>query len=358
MNLKLDIRKLRIISFLLFLIPSIGLLGSLLAHNFLVSFKYKNNYNFLDSQKNLPGAKFKFLCSIENNFCKNLDGVRRGYSNKINECNKYELNMFYSSENDIVVSSKNLNPKKWIESTGKKLEFNINVDNKLNEKCILNSNLEKFYNITPFIFDKIFDIKNNNKTELATSGPVNPLIKGETSISNIVKRYPIKYIFKPLMYLSVIFMFFYWYYYNSILNKLSDKKGKNIFFIFGILSAIFLLFHVFFLGSKFESVFFTKLRRSYVVFFILFEVLAQTFLIIQIFKRKFKLLKYINKIIIYLKIFFVSAVILITAIILTILTFYDLNSKIDYILEWNYFLFLLIFYFLSFLMWKRNITFL
>ena len=160
------------------------------------------------------------------------------------------------------------------------------------------------------------------------------------------------------MYLSVIFMFFYWYYYNSILNKLSDKKGKNIFFIFGILSAIFLLFHVFFLGSKFESVFFTKLRRSYVVFFILFEVLAQTFLIIQIFKRKFKLLKYINKIIIYLKIFFVSAVILITAIILTILTFYDLNSKIDYILEWNYFLFLLIFYFLSFLMWKRNITFL
>ena len=34
--------------------------------------------------------------------------------------------------------------------------------------------------------------------------------------------------------------------------------------------------------------------------------------------------------------------------------FYDLDSKVDYILEWNYFLILLFFYLLSFFMWKKN----
>ena len=33
---------------------------------------------------------------------------------------------------------------------------------------------------------------------------------------------------------------------------------------------------------------------------------------------------------------------------------WDLDSKIDYILEWNYFLILLIFYLLSSIMWKKN----
>ena len=43
-------------------------------------------------------------------------------------------------------------------------------------------------------------------------------------------------------------------------------------------------------------------------------------------------------------------------LILTILIFYNLPSNIDYILEWNYFLILLIFYFLSYLMWKKLTT--
>ena len=33
--------------------------------------------------------------------------------------------------------------------------------------------------------------------------------------------------------------------------------------------------------------------------------------------------------------------------------FQKCNDKLDYILEWNYFLVLLFFYFLSFLMWKK-----
>ena len=68
-----------------------------------------------------------------------------------------------------------------------------------------------------------------------------------------------------------------------------------------------------------------------------------------------KINNYLNLIIVFSKLIFVLVVCFFTIIILTILIFYDLDAKFDYILEWNYFLLLLIFYFLSFLMWKKLI---
>ena len=68
MDIKNSIRKLRIFALLLFIAPSIGLLGSLIIHNYLVSFKftYELNYNF---KENIPGDSVKFLCNEENNYC-------------------------------------------------------------------------------------------------------------------------------------------------------------------------------------------------------------------------------------------------------------------------------------------------
>ena len=60
------------------------------------------------------------------------------------------------------------------------------------------------------------------------------------------------------MYISVIFMIIYWVYYNLILNKLLNKQKINIFLVFGVLSAIFLLLHVIFLGWTFENEILTK----------------------------------------------------------------------------------------------------
>ena len=149
-------------------------------------------------------------------------------------------------------------------------------------------------------------------------------------------------------------MIFYWIYYNNIYNILNNKKKFNFFFLFGILSAMFLLLHVIFLGWKFESDFLNKLRRTYVVFFIFFELLAQSFLIRKLFIIKNSIKIYINYKVIYLKLLFVLTICFSTFIILLFLIFYDLKSNVDYILEWNYFVVLLIFYFLSFLMWKKN----
>ena len=148
-------------------------------------------------------------------------------------------------------------------------------------------------------------------------------------------------------------MISYWIYYNRVFKIFNNSSRNFYFFNFGILSAIFLLLHVFFLGWIFENEILTKLRRTFVVFFIFFEVLAQAFLIKKIFSLKNKMKNYLYSIVVYLKLLFVLLICLATVSILIILMIYDLSSKVDYILEWNYFLVLLFFYYLSFLMWKK-----
>ena len=46
MLIRSKIRKLRIVSFLLFLTPALALVASLFAHNYLVSFNYKSQHKF------------------------------------------------------------------------------------------------------------------------------------------------------------------------------------------------------------------------------------------------------------------------------------------------------------------------
>ena len=191
--------------------------------------------------------------------------------------------------------------------------------------------------------------------QIGRSGFTIPYLDGSVSISRASRTFPQYLIFKPSMIITGFLLFYYWNYNNNLICKLRNTHNfKYKFKLFGILSAIFLLLHVIFLGWKFESDFLTKLRRTYVVFFIFFELLAQYFLIRNLFIIKNSLKTYINYKIIYLKLFFVLAICISTFIILLFLIFYDLKSNIDYILEWNYFVVLLIFYLLSFLMWKKN----
>ena len=346
MDIKNSIRKLRIFALLLFITPSIGLLGSLIIHNYLVSFKftYEFNYNF---KENIPGNSVRFLCNEENNYCQEEKFDR---FKTLDKCYKHEIFHDYVDESGKKIDIKQKNIKNFKEN----IFLKIRVSNIISESCILNTNSMILYNIFPLFHEKIYKIKKNKKTILGTSTAINPLLNGETSISNVVKRFPVKYFFKPILYLSVILMIFYWLYYNRILKELIHTKNNYYFFTFGILSAAFLFLHVLFLGWTFESEILTKLRRSLIIFFILFELLAQSFLLRKIFLIKDKINNYLNLIIVYSKLIFVLAVCFSTIIIVTILTFYNLDAKIDYILEWNYFLLLLLFYFLSFLMWKRK----
>ena len=56
-----SIRKLRIVALFLFIFPAFAIIGSLVIHNYLVSFKYSKdtNYNF---ETNLSGSSIEILC--------------------------------------------------------------------------------------------------------------------------------------------------------------------------------------------------------------------------------------------------------------------------------------------------------
>ena len=347
------ILKLRLSAFFLFLIPAIALIGSLIFHNYLVSFNftYEENYGFA---KNLSGEKIKIECNEQNNFCQDIVFGRK---TNLGNCYKFAVDRLTISGAGEILDINDklfLNVENLVKNSNQKIFIEWKVTDRLNKNCILNTNFAYFYKIAPPIFEKTYSLLKNKKTSLGSSEAINPIFYGEASISNIVKRYPVKLIFKPLMYISVILMIFYWYYNKLILNNLLDRKKNNIFFLFGVSSAIFLLFHVIFLGWNFENEIFRKGRRYFIVFFILFEVLAQAFLIKDIFKNKLKLMYFLNNIVINLKLIFVFLVCLSTLIIIVILSKFDLSDKVDYVLEWNYFLILLLFYLLSSLLWKKQ----
>ena len=356
MQILKNIRFLRIYAILLFLVPAIALIGSIFFHNYLVSFNYDKDRDF-KFKENTAGNFVKIPCDKNNNYC--LDFIQEKQKN-LDDCYINKLKHNFIDEKGSVYNLPKANDYDFrvneVENKGKLVFRIVQISNQINEECIVNSTEHKFYKVFPILYEKYWAyIQREGKHILGSTKKINPLIDGDTSISNIVKRFPINYFFKPLIYLGSIIMICYWFYYNSTLRALKNNNKNFIFFKLGILSAIFLFLHTFFLGWNFESEFLTKLRRTYVIFFIFFEVMAQGLLIKEIYSIKIKISQYANIFIIYLKMIFVITIALFTLIILIILIKYNLESKIDYILEWNYFLVLLVFYFLSFLLWKKPI---
>ena len=338
-----SINFLRRTALLLFVVPLVGLIGSLIVHNYLVSYKYLYE-DIIPFKKIVPGATYEQLCSKENDVCGNIKKIT-----SLDQCFKFSINEDYYSKDGLIKLSESEAEKK-IED-GLAVIFKYTIIDQLSESCILNSKTYYLYQIFPNFFEYLAERKNFS---FGTSSSVNPLIYGETSISNIVKRHPVKFIFKPLMFLSVFLMIIYWSLYNKVLNNIFQVKRTNVFLIFGVLSAIFLFLHVYFLGQKYEAEIFNKIRRSYIVFFILFEILAQAYLLKIIWKKRNDLKDYFHQRILISKLSFVIFVAVSSFTILTILIFKNLSAKVDYILEWNYFLILLIYYFLSFLIWKKS----
>jgi len=354
-NLEISISRLRKLSLALFLIPTIAIIGSLIISNSILGFDFNGGSTY--SSNNFP---IKTICNKENDYCQN-----EILTNKIlDKCTKYQIN------EQIIVDDKLFNPIEFkilyfrgLEVNGapktmppNEIFFSATETNTINQTCILNSPilyfLYKFYS-KPFYL--IANMKKNKKYTPATADVVNPLIYGETSISNIVKRFPINYFFKPLLYITSILMFLYWVYYQIIFSKISQNKSINAFLIFGVISSIFLFLHVVFLGVKFESEIFKGLRKLLVFVFLFSEIFAQYFLVRKIYILKNLLSKYINKPIMLVKIFFVAIIIVISILIIVTLIIFDPPYTFTNIVEWNYFFMLLFFYFLSSIMWKKNI---
>ena len=188
-----------------------------------------------------------------------------------------------------------------------------------------------------------------------------PYIDGSVSISRTARYFPTYLIFKPAMFITSYLLIKYWIYNKEIVNFFDKKhKYKNKILFFGIASAIALTIHSIFLGIKFDNDFYKLFRRVIMLTFIIFEITAQAYLVAAFFSFKHKLIKYINTSFLNLKIILVSTLIVVAIVSVPIISlpgddFFGFNLKyLKHSLEWNYFLGVILFYLLTFFLWKKK----
>ena len=187
-----------------------------------------------------------------------------------------------------------------------------------------------------------------------------PYVDGGASISRTARVFPTYLVFKPAMFLTSFLLIKYWFFNRDIILHINGghrhiKKIVN----FGIASAIALTLHSIFLGVKFDYDLYKLFRRVIMLMFIIFEIVAQVYLVIILYSFRDKLVNYINPNILKLKIVLVSILVIVAVISVPIISlpgndFMGFNLKFfKHALEWDYFIGVISFYLLTFFMWKK-----
>ena len=188
-----------------------------------------------------------------------------------------------------------------------------------------------------------------------------PYFDGGASISRTARPYPSWLVFKPAMFLTAFLLIKYWLYNKKIIEFFNPnhKHVKKVIF-FGIASALALVVHSIFLGIKFDNDLYKLFRRVVMLSFIVFEIVAQAYLVATFYSFKEKLNDFINIKFLKLKFALVTSLIVIALISIPIISlpgdyFLGFNLKFfKHALEWDYFIGVISFYLLTFFMWKRT----
>ena len=195
------------------------------------------------------------------------------------------------------------------------------------------------------------------------SGFIFPYIDGQASISRTARVFPTYLIFKPAMFLTAYLLIKYWKYNKEIVLSINgNHKYIKKFLFFGIASAVCLVLHSIFLGVKYDYDLYKLFRRVIMLMFIIFEIVAQVYLVLTLFSFREKLKNFINQRILNLKIILVSILVVVAIISIPIISlpgdnFFGINLKFfKHALEWDYFIGVISFYLLTFLMWKKPTT--
>tara|TARA_B100000959_G_scaffold122272_1_gene128369 strand:- start:297 stop:1007 length:711 start_codon:yes stop_codon:yes gene_type:complete len=192
-------------------------------------------------------------------------------------------------------------------------------------------------------------------------GFIFPYLDGGTSISRTARVFPTYLIFKPAMFLTAYLLIKYWIHNKKIvLSIYGEHKYVKKFLYFGVASAVCLVLHSIFLGVKYDYDLYKLFRRIIMLMFIVFEIIAQAYLVATLYSFRNKLLNIINQKILLIKIVLVSLLVVVAIISIPIIslsgdTFLSLNLKFfKHALEWDYFLGVITFYLLTFFMWKKQ----
>ena len=184
--------------------------------------------------------------------------------------------------------------------------------------------------------------------------PTIPYIDGGTSISRTARVFPTYLIFKPAMFITAFFLIQYWRFNSNLMEKINPNLNyKKFFLFFGIGSAIFLFLHSLFMGIKFDSDLYKLFRRIVLLCFIIFEIAAQTLLVINFRKVREQIKKLVNIKILNLKIALVSILILVAIVSIPFITSVG-YTHFKHALEWNYFVGVIAFYMLTFFFWRKT----
>ena len=188
-----------------------------------------------------------------------------------------------------------------------------------------------------------------------------PYLDGGASISRTARPYPSWLVFKPAMFFTSYLLIKYWLYNKKIIEFFNqDHRHKKKIIFFGIASAIALAIHAIFLGIKFDNDLYKLFRRVIMLSFVVFELIAQAYLVSTLYSFKNKLDNFINVLYLKLKMFLVVTLILVAFISIPIISlpgndFMGFNLKFfKHALEWDYFIGVISFYLLTFMMWKKN----
>ncbi len=181
-----------------------------------------------------------------------------------------------------------------------------------------------------------------------------PYFDGGASISRTARVFPTYLVFKPAMFLTSYLLIRYWLWNKNIINYFNGdiKHVKKIIF-FGVGSAILLTIHSIFLGVKFDYDLYKLFRRVVMLFFIIFEIVAQAYLVFALYKIKEEIKEHINFKLLIAKRILVTILIVVAIISLPVISF-EGNKAFKHALEWDYFLGVIFFYFLTFFMWKKT----
>ena len=180
-----------------------------------------------------------------------------------------------------------------------------------------------------------------------------PYFDGGLSISRASRTFPQYLIFKPSMIFTAFLVYLYWKRNNDLINTLNSTDVNYKFKTFGILSAVFLAIHSIFLGIKFDIQIYKLFRRVVLLLFIIFEIVAQGYLVFHFFKLKVKIKNLIIKKVLFLKLSLVSILATVAILSLPLLVTKG-NTQFKHALEWNYFVGVILFYLLSRMFWKRT----
>jgi len=181
-----------------------------------------------------------------------------------------------------------------------------------------------------------------------------PYFDGGASISRTARVFPTYLIFKPAMFLTSYLLIKYWVYNKKIiLNFDPDNQSVDKILFFGLGSAILLTIHSIFLGIDFDNNLYKLFRRIVILLFIIFEIIAQAYLVYNLYKIKDRIIDIININFLKLKRFLVTFLIIVAFVSLPIVSMPGYKF-FKHTLEWDYFLGVIIFYLLTFFMWKKK----